>query len=467
MVACLVTLVALLVMEENWRGKRDWNAYVREHEARGDRLDIAALIPPPVPDDQNFATTTLLAPLFHDETGTYSHDLNEKLKFPEETSTNGRKAPPFGDRQQGKEFNLDEWQTFLGGDPLVWLQKLDPELTEISEAVRRPYSRFPLAYDKGFMMRLPHLGPLRQLAQLYALRASAELRTGKNDAALADVQTIFRLEESLKDDPLLISLLVRMVILQQGLQVIWEGLEDHQWTDAQLRVLQDETARVDFLKGLSFALHGERAGLNGMILSVIANPRMFAQIINLSGDGKHEGMDSLLGFIPSGFHYQNMLEMNRYYEKYTFATVDLPARRVYPELMKREMQTLVDYRRSWSLSRIWIGIMMPVFGNLEMRVAYLQTSADQAVIACALERFRLANGQYPDVLAKLVPAYIKEIPLDVVNGEATHYRLNSDGTFLLYSDGWDGTDHGGKQIMKPGKAGVDLEKSDWVWFTRN
>ncbi|MCX6927674.1 MAG: hypothetical protein NT154_31360, partial [Verrucomicrobia bacterium] len=57
-------LVGLFYLEENQRGERAWNRYKQEQEDRGERLDPAVLVPPPVPDDQNFAATPFLAPLF-------------------------------------------------------------------------------------------------------------------------------------------------------------------------------------------------------------------------------------------------------------------------------------------------------------------------------------------------------------------------------------------------------------------
>src|SRR5579872_1414586 len=62
--ASLVTLVALGYVEENWRGKRAWEAYRNELEAKGEKLEVKDFIPPPVPDDQNFAMTSFLAFLF-------------------------------------------------------------------------------------------------------------------------------------------------------------------------------------------------------------------------------------------------------------------------------------------------------------------------------------------------------------------------------------------------------------------
>src|SRR5438874_463439 len=61
---CLITLIALVVAEENFRGKRAWEKYKREAEARGVKFDLLAFIPPPVPDEQNFAMTPLFKKLF-------------------------------------------------------------------------------------------------------------------------------------------------------------------------------------------------------------------------------------------------------------------------------------------------------------------------------------------------------------------------------------------------------------------
>jgi hypothetical protein len=51
--ACLATLVGLFYAVENWRGKRAWEKCRRELEAKGEVLEWSALIPAPVPDDQN------------------------------------------------------------------------------------------------------------------------------------------------------------------------------------------------------------------------------------------------------------------------------------------------------------------------------------------------------------------------------------------------------------------------------
>jgi hypothetical protein len=88
---------------------------------------------------------------------------------------------------------------------------------------------------------------------------------------------------------------------------------------------------------------------------------------------------------------------------------------------------------------------------LGREVASSQTGLDQAVLACALERFRLARGEFPETLEALAPEFLTRIPRDVLHGQPPKYRRTEAGRYVLSSPGWNGTDHGGAS----GK--------DWVW----
>jgi hypothetical protein len=51
-----------------------------------------------------------------------------------------------------------------------------------------------------------------------------------------------------------------------------------------------------------------------------------------------------------------------------------------------------------------------------------------------------------------------------MNGETYHYRLNADGTFLLYSVGWNQADDGGKVVYSQDSPNIiDFDRGDWVW----
>jgi hypothetical protein len=50
----LTLLAAFFYGEEDWRGRHAWENTKRDLAARGVVMDWKTLIPPPVPDDQNF-----------------------------------------------------------------------------------------------------------------------------------------------------------------------------------------------------------------------------------------------------------------------------------------------------------------------------------------------------------------------------------------------------------------------------
>jgi hypothetical protein len=83
-------------------------------------------------------------------------------------------------------------------------------------------------------------------------------------------------------------------------------------------------------------------------------------------------------------------------------------------------------------------------------------------VACALDRYHLAHGQYPDALDALVPRFIETIPRDIIGGQPLHYRRTDGGQFLLYSVGWNETDDGGQVALKKDGA-IDTGQGDWVW----
>src|SRR3954467_12364178 len=62
--AVLITILAVYYAYENWRGNRAWREYRSQLIAEGVNLDIHSIVPPQIPDDQNFAATPFLATLF-------------------------------------------------------------------------------------------------------------------------------------------------------------------------------------------------------------------------------------------------------------------------------------------------------------------------------------------------------------------------------------------------------------------
>jgi hypothetical protein len=109
-------------------------------------------------------------------------------------------------------------------------------------------------------------------------------------------------------------------------------------------------------------------------------------------------------------------------------------------------------------------LMLPGLGRAAEKFACAQSSVDLARTAIALERYRLAHGEYPGSLDALAPQFMEKVPHDIIGGQPLHYRRTNDGQFVLYSVGWNETDDGGVVVFAKGSTpSVDINQGDWVW----
>ncbi len=101
--------------------------------------------------------------------------------------------------------------------------------------------------------------------------------------------------------------------------------------------------------------------------------------------------------------------------------------------------------------------------SVQRKFALAQTTVDEASVACALERHRLANGRYPETLAELVPSFLGAIPADIVS-EAPLTLQQEGSRLILYSVGWNERDDSGTIVLtKERWPAVDFTQGDWVW----
>src|SRR5439155_8993963 len=141
------------------------------------------------------------------------------------------------------------------------LKTNDMIFAELREASQRPHSRYPIIYnlENPWGILLPHLANVRAVCQRLQLKACAELAAGRSDDALADVQLILSLADSVKEEPFVVSYLLRAACVHLAIQPVWEGLADHIWTDAQLQVLQARFQQYDFVASMKQPFDCERA----------------------------------------------------------------------------------------------------------------------------------------------------------------------------------------------------------------
>src|SRR5437667_3443911 len=172
--------------------------------------------------------------------------------------------------------------------------------------------------------------------------------------------------------------------------------------------------------------------------------------------------------IPHGWYYQEQLNYCRLYENQLQGTFDAAKKRVSPGQIQTRAHELEREIAGGRLGKtlnavlhhqLLAAMLLPELSKLPLKAATAQTATDQAALACALERFRLANGQFPEKLDALAPRFFSQLPNDIITGQSFKYRRSDDGRFLLYSVGWNEKDDGGT----PGKTLFDEKQGDWVW----
>ncbi len=111
--------------------------------------------------------------------------------------------------------------------------------------------------------------------------------------------------------------------------------------------------------------------------------------------------------------------------------------------------------------RVFATMMLPALFRVPEKTAFAQTEVDLMTVACALERYRLAERTYPEQLASLAPRFMVAVPHDIINGQPLKYRRTASGKFVLYSVGWNEKDDGGVTAL--GKDGhLDRNHGDWA-----
>jgi hypothetical protein len=480
----LVTLGFLVLAFENYRGRRAWDGYRAEAEARGERLDLKSFLPVAVPDEQNFAATPLLAPLFDARldaaTGNLIYadsnrvaEVNSLFGWHQYLRVSGpgwRGAQPvdLGVWQEAlrrttntADADLRALQARPAGDPaadlLFLMQQRRDSIEEIRAAARRPHSSVPrTSYDDQLASWMPFLSRMKGFAQGFQVKALAELAQGNADAAAEDLQTIKDLAATLRREPLLISGLVRLAALGQIYQPLWEGLARRQWTDEHLAHFEVELQKINLIEEMSFWLRGERA----FSLSMFATARN-GQLEVIESVDSSPGQ--LLSRMPSGWRYQNQLAIARMFDRSVYPVfhpevpmVDIELNFELERQAKAEMKTKNPYR-------ILAVMLIPAVQRAALKSAQAQAELHLARVACALERHYQAEGSYPEQLEALMPRFLPALPVDPVNGRPLGYRLIEDGRFILYSIGSDLDDDGGR--LPPAKRpppGVEPD-ADWVW----
>ncbi len=490
--AIVFTALLLTTGVENWRGSRALEKFRADLRARSEPVTLEDVVPPPIPDERNLAMAPLLRPLLDYEhlkappsAGESPYQFRDPEALARVTAISVDKSPGIShfmskhDRsarswQEGGRTDLEMWQAYYHSqsewprtsepqsaaqDVLTALDRWEPQLSELRRAAAdRPEIRFPLHYHEGFLLLANHLGPLKSICGVLRLRAVALLADHRPEEALADVRLGFHLSDGLKDEPLLISELVRIAMDTLLLDPVWEGCLDHRWTETQLAELQALLAQRDYLQEMRNTLRGERVMGDRAFAGMIRGQPDFAGGANGAAD---TGGQLLVKLMNRGWIEQNRVAYGRYVDALATDLATAGSHAALPSGSKR-FETIVGKR---SLFTILAALLAPALNSADDKAFEMEARRRVALVGVALERARLAEGGYPAELQALVPRWLPQgVPNDPMNGQPLRYERTAAGDYHLYSVGLDHRNDGGRR--PEGRAHSSAERrrpSDIVW----
>jgi hypothetical protein len=357
-------------------------------------------------------------------------------------------------------------QITAAADYLKWSNQFVPDFDEVRAALKRPYAMIPGDYSQPYLIPIPNFVTMRALSQSLAQRAQCDLFLGQPDQALHELTLVHDVCRILSRPPTgkpitLVEAMINVAITGLYVSAIAEGLQMHQWQEPQLIELQKQLEDINLTpmvaKAFSVTLASGSVRLAYNSAAEYENRRKAYKAYGMAIKPKIEDPEYLFStFAPRGWLYQNMITRETALQK-QINGYDLPNNLILPS-EENEAAMEIDSLSKRSPYNFFGTLYSPDFTRATKTLAFNQTLANQAQIVCALERYHLAHGNYPETLDALTPQFMEKIPLDLIGGQPLHYRRTDDGKFLLYSVGWNETDDSGL----PGTLS-DVKNGDWVW----
>jgi hypothetical protein len=337
-----------------------------------------------------------------------------------------------------------------------------------------------------------HLPIPKTASQWLAAQAQLSLHQGRNKEALENIIAQCCVLRCLEKDHILISELVRIAIAAIARTTVWEALQADGWSDADLAQLSQIWQSATFATNMTHDLEGELIfGLSEYDSMRKSNSNAVNSIYGMQkfvppDDSERPSWERAVRLLPGGEHCADFVKEQIYCRLWRLAWLDQDEVHYL-----RFMEGLLDIAHRAESEKSLAAIEPDLFRLLEPatrtsfynNLRYPQVSSfgilanslkkpmkaetERSLIltAIALKRYSIRFGKPAVDLQSLVPEFLSSIPIDYMDGKPIKYRLDSDGTFVLYSVGEDYKDGRGDSSLQSGKTGTYniWNRNDVVW----
>lgn len=484
--AMVAAVLILFLCIEHSRGTRALNSRLKELKAKGEKLGIAELLPAPVPAEQN-AALDLFA---------LTNEFKEFRKMSEQAPPRMRMVTP------GHAVASGQWNTWPVSETESnsWIKfsaEIEPAkipLARLESILRKNGFDEGFDYNKTFIdFQSPKLlAFIKPAALLLAAAIADDLHRHDASGAAAHLHSLAALVKAQEGEKLILSQLVRIVCARIVFASTWEALQTDELSPAQLASLQADWEASEFPQAMLAALEMERAMTLRYFNEVRSSPAKRARVFQEKEEVQknygaafgpplpthgfilHHIHIPIWRFAWAGQEESNALDEWDHVIEGSRTAVSkswLEARPFMAKGISNEIPILID-RDSSDDKRGWYDrfrfILSPnpfsIAETVTLKALEAETEKNLVVTAIALKRHGKSNKP-PAELSALVPEFLPAIPIDRMDGKPLRYRLNGDGSFLLYSVGTDGKDDGGnpQPVDSAESASKIWNGKDVVW----
>ena len=449
----LLAFLAGCPVVKHYQLKGAVEAYRRQLRAQGEKLTIAELTPPPPTNGPNGAPALSFAA---SQLGSLQNPVPAMTAV-----APGRARVAWAEAVLPAEDTTNLWPVLAAA-----VETNQATLDAVRAALASPVLQFDLNYSLGPELPLPHLASLKKAAQWLASATLLDLHEGRAPEAWEDLRATSALATRYGDEPLLISQLVSIAINQILLSATWEAIQAPGWTDDQLAELQAAWASPDFLRRAEASFAMERAMGRQIFAqcrdsydeyrSMVDFPLAGGPSANASGllDYGEEFLKhpaAVLRRTPIGYlawrwlwSYEDELVEAQHCQAALEAVRTARSDLAFNTALKNFDTAADRVSKSHPHADDWLPFnTREVMRSVLLKLADIQMERRLVVAAIAVRRYQLRHGRNPGELRALVPEFLAAVPLDPMDGRPLRYRLDADGSFLLYSVGEDGVDNGG------------------------
>jgi len=479
----LICVLILVSVFRHFQLRAATNAYIAKLKAQGEPMDLAQVIPPRLPDEENSADTMRkVAALFHADQTLLATNYYYAMK----SVAPGRAM--VGSRQSNA-MGWDATNTWQEVDAAVTANKAVFQL--LWSIIEKPKFDFGINYEPGnagIELTNFYLTDSRRATQRLQVAALSGLHEGDHASAVKDVRAMLAVAKAMSDERLAISELVRIAIAQMAVDSTWEVLQSKNVTDEELAALQKDWADLEFIQTEERALEMERACV-GIDVKKFRNSNSELMRYLLMGEAlpwneappltalERMRLRSRAMRWRCWWSYPDELRELKGIQVLLAAPRSartnealLPAQEeMFSAIYKLSITNTDDFAVIGNPMKVDLHSLLsssiPVLSGMFKRVLKVEAARQLCVAAIALKRYQLRHSAYPKDLAALVPDFLSEVPHDPIDGKPFRYRLDSNNAFVLYSIGDDGKDDAGNpQPADEHKKSLAWQLGrDWVW----